>query len=1299
MKTSTSSNFLRKLLAPLCAAMLPALLATSANAQNILAWDFFGEGSTTNNTSVADVYAAGLDSTNVLSRGPGAPWSTGQNSFRTTGFGNNGISTTNTDYFQFSVSATNGKILSLSSINARFAGTAGFVTNNNAGATNQFAYSTNGTNWALIATPVVVTGTNNGSNWVMNVALSGIAELQNLPATTTASFRFYASGQTTTGGWGFNSPTNNPITYGLSVGGTIVDSGVPLITLSSPSLALGTTLSGTASVPVGYTVSGTNLGTTNITVTSGSPLVEISTNGTTGFSTNSIELLPSAGSVASTTIFARIASTAPATNSFSATISHISGAAATNIAVTGSVEPLALPVVTPASYNGQVGVVFSNAVVATGVPTNYVVTSGTLPAGLSLSPTTGVISGTPTAAVTASVELTAGNAAGTSAPATFDFAIAKGSQTISFSALPSKVVGDADFVLAATASSGLPVSFSSSNEAVATVAGNTVTIVGPGSAIITADQAGDDNWDPAVSVNQTLLVLPNNIAYWNFGTQTPTVSPAGWSFGAVNYGNNNGTNALITSSSPSSGYVNLYGISASGTSNASAAARTGAINTNTNGSAYFEFTVVAPSDSTNLAITNISFGSRSTGTGPQSYSIRSSADNFAADLPGGSGVLVANNVWANQSASVSVFMTNGVTNTFRIYGFGGAGSAAQHSANWRIDDLTVGTGALSATNPSIVLTPTAVSGLSTFSGTPSAGAAYSLAGTNLTTNVVVTPDTANLEVSTNNLNFTNELTLVPVAGVLSNMTLYVRIASAAPIGSLTGGVGHSTGTVTSTLGVTGNVFDPSRGASTNSLVAWDAFTQTNFGPSPWAPTLQASNLIVSTGLTRGSGVVVSGTAAARAWGGSDWVAADPASAIASNKFVTFTIAATNGHTLSVSSLSKFDYRRSGNGPTTALIQAQVGSNNDFIDLATVDFTSTATSGASLPAIDLSTNAALQNVPANTPVTLRVVNYLAASNSGVWYIYDVGNNPNVDFEISGSVAPASTPPAPSGLSYTPSSANGVVGTSITSMVPSVTGNVTNYAVSPTLPAGLSIDSITGEISGTPTTATASAGYTVTAANAGGSTTANVTIAVAKATPVINSAPTASGLVQGQTLALSTLSGGSASVPGTFVWTDSSIVPPVGTAIYGVTFTPSDGANYNTATTSASVTVLSAYQAGYNNWLTGFQLDPLVTTGPNAGAPNADPDNDGFSNASEYAFGTNPKVPNGALLTTSSSNSVFRSSWAGPASGVSYGVQFSTNLSTMAFSNDPTITIQSVGGVMSFTNQATGNKFFRVRATSN
>lgn len=87
--------------------------------------------------------------------------------------------------------------------------------------------------------------------------------------------------------------------------------------------------------------------------------------------------------------------------------------------------------------------------------------------------------------------------------------------------------------------------------------------------------------------------------------------------------------------------------------------------------------------------------------------------------------------------------------------------------------------------------------------------------------------------------------------------------------------------------------------------------------------------------------------------------------------------------------------------------------------------------------------------------------------------------------------------PSDLSYTPSSASGTVGTPISSLMPTVTGTVTSYSVSPALPFGLSLDTSSGVISGTPTAVSASASYTVTATNGTGSTTAAVTIEVAAA----------------------------------------------------------------------------------------------------------------------------------------------------------------------------------------------------------
>ncbi len=80
------------------------------------------------------------------------------------------------------------------------------------------------------------------------------------------------------------------------------------------------------------------------------------------------------------------------------------------------------------------------------------------------------------------------------------------SQTITFGALPAKMYGDATFDLTATASSGLTVTYASSDESVATVIGSTVTVVGVGITDITATQAGDAEYEAAVPVVQDLEV-------------------------------------------------------------------------------------------------------------------------------------------------------------------------------------------------------------------------------------------------------------------------------------------------------------------------------------------------------------------------------------------------------------------------------------------------------------------------------------------------------------------------------------------------------------------------------------------------------------------------------------------------------------------------------------------------------------------------------------------------------------------------------------------------------------------------
>lgn len=122
------------------------------------------------------------------------------------------------------------------------------------------------------------------------------------------------------------------------------------------------------------------------------------------------------------------------------------------------------------------------------------------------------------------------------------------SQTITFNALPTKLVSDPPFTLNATATSGLTVTFASSNPAVATVSGSTVTIVGAGSSTITASQAGNATYNPAPDVNQLLVVQPGNQTI-TFGTVAPvTLGDAPFALTATA---SSGLTIVYTTSTPS----------------------------------------------------------------------------------------------------------------------------------------------------------------------------------------------------------------------------------------------------------------------------------------------------------------------------------------------------------------------------------------------------------------------------------------------------------------------------------------------------------------------------------------------------------------------------------------------------------------------------------------------------------------------------------------------------------------------------------------------------------------------------
>lgn len=471
-------------------------------AARLAAWDFTNESGLA--TSTADVYDLSLGSAPVLTRGAGAPATAANNTFRTQSFGSDGISIANTDYFQITLSASSGKTLSLSSIDCYLAGTTTYSVS--PGVQSQFAYSLNGVDFVLIGTPSIQIG----DGAISPISLSGISALQNLADDKTVTLRFYANGQTSTGGWGFKSISAD--SYGLDIGGTVdstVISSVPVVSSATASAVAGTEFS--------YSI-----------VASNSPLEYSMANGPSG-----LGVAPLTGIISGI-----IDKNAPGTYLIEIAASNSAGSGQGILSLTVSANSGAPVVNSPASATATIGTIFSYEITTT-LNSQTSVEAKDLPSWLTLNPTSRIISGTPSVSGTAQIQVRAINASGSSLwiPVSVTSIAAQSlSQTITFNNFSgSTIYGAVAPLLTATASSGLTVAYTSSNENVATILNGALKITGAGSTIITASQAGGGNYLPAPSVERTLTITKRpvtvtaNRAAKNVGESDPsfTFSSAG----------------------------------------------------------------------------------------------------------------------------------------------------------------------------------------------------------------------------------------------------------------------------------------------------------------------------------------------------------------------------------------------------------------------------------------------------------------------------------------------------------------------------------------------------------------------------------------------------------------------------------------------------------------------------------------------------------------------------------------------------------------------------------------------------
>ncbi|HXE62358.1 MAG TPA: FG-GAP-like repeat-containing protein, partial [Bryobacteraceae bacterium] len=106
-------------------------------------------------------------------------------------------------------------------------------------------------------------------------------------------------------------------------------------------------------------------------------------------------------------------------------------------------------------------------------------------------------------------------------PQTQTFSVTPASQTITFDAIPARILGSAPFIAAAQSNSHLPVTLASTTSSVCTVSSTLVTLLATGTCTIHATQPGDANYGAAPVASQSFSVIRSSAA----GTMSSASAP------------------------------------------------------------------------------------------------------------------------------------------------------------------------------------------------------------------------------------------------------------------------------------------------------------------------------------------------------------------------------------------------------------------------------------------------------------------------------------------------------------------------------------------------------------------------------------------------------------------------------------------------------------------------------------------------------------------------------------------------------------------------------------------------------
>jgi len=232
---------------------------------------------------------------------------------------------------------------------------------------------------------------------------------------------------------------------------------------------------------------------------------------------------------------------------------------------------------------------------------------------------------------------------------------------------------------------------------------------------------------------------------------------------------------------------------------------------------YFEWTIEA-NDGFSMSLSSLVLNLQRSGTGPNSFALRSSLDNYATDLATFS---VTGTSTETQNIALTGFENLIQPITFRLYGAGATGPAGSAGFEGTGNDLAIN-GTTNAIGATIAVSTNSLSNFSVSTeatANPSASQSFLVTAENLSADVaIVLNPTTDFEISTDNTNFFATLTALTRNGSDLNgepVPIYVRLKP-----GLT--AGFKTATITlSSAGATDQVITLSGNAVGHNGLAFD----------------------------------------------------------------------------------------------------------------------------------------------------------------------------------------------------------------------------------------------------------------------------------------------------------------------------------------------------------------------------------------------------------------------------------------------------------------------------------------------